>query len=241
MKDATPTESAPRRTLALGSLALALLGLALLGYDVVTETQRSIGWLPLVAGALGLVAAATWGALADARGREPTVPLCAPPAERGAGDGPSGEGTPAAPPPRLYPERRWLAWIAAGALAALLVQALVPLRYYLGDDLYDERFSWRMFSAVRMHECDLRASETVSGAERPVRLMQTIHAGWVTTLQRNREAVMERYLRWRCAHEGVERARLVNQCASPEGRPVPPIVREIDCASGEITREEREP
>ncbi len=237
MTDATPTKSAPLRTLALGSLALALLGLALLGYDVVTETQRAIGWLPLVAGAVGLVAAAVWGALADARGREPSVPLSAPGA---AGEGPSPEGTPTAPAP-VYPERRWLAWIAAGALAAILVQALVPLRYYLGDDVYDERFSWRMFSAVRMHECDLRASETVRGAERPVRLMQTIHAGWVTTLQRNREAAMTRYLRWRCAQEGVESARLVNRCVSPEGRSVPPIVRAIDCASGEITREEGEP
>ncbi|MCS6857609.1 MAG: HTTM domain-containing protein, partial [Sandaracinaceae bacterium] len=34
----------------------------------------------------------------------------------------------------------------------VMVHVLIPLRYYLwpGHDRYDERFSWRMFSAVRV-------------------------------------------------------------------------------------------
>lgn len=124
-----------------------------------------------------------------------------------------------------------------GAVAVLLVQALIPLRYYLGDDAYDERFSWRMFSAVRMQQCDIAASETTHGVTRPVRLIETIHVAWINTLRRNREAVMERYLEWRCEQDGVSRARLENECRTPDGREVPTIVREIECASGEITRE----
>lgn len=237
MSEATKA-NATRRTLALGSVALTVLGLALLGYDVFTEEQRGTGWLPLLAGTVGLIAAALWSALDDARGATPTVPLAAAPADDPtAGEGPFREGTVTAPPPSVYPAKRWLAWIGAGAIAIVIVQALVPLRYYFGDDAYDERFSWRMFSAIRMHECDLSATEMASGAERPVRLMQTIHAGWVTTLRRNREAVMTRYLRWRCTQEGVESARLTNRCVSPEGRAVDPIVREIDCSTGDITAE----
>lgn len=227
-----------RRTLALGSLVLLVLGLALLGYDVLTGVQRTTGWIPLLAGTIGLLAAAIWSALEDARSRAPTVPVETDPPQEA---GPRPDASPASTPPGVHPERRRLPWIAAGAIAIVLVQALVPLRYYLGDDAYDERFSWRMFSAVRMHRCDLRASETVNGHERPVRLMQTIHVAWVTTLERNREAVMQRYLRWRCTQNGVERARLVNRCVSPDGREVDPIVREIDCASGEISRGEVAP
>lgn len=126
-------------------------------------------------------------------------------------------------------------WIGAGVALALLVQALIPLRYYLGDDEYDERFSWRMFSAVRMQECDIRASETKNGRSEPVRLMATVQAGWVNTLRRNREAVWERYLEWRCEQPDVERARLENRCTTPEGERLPVIVSEIDCASGAIT------
>lgn len=127
--------------------------------------------------------------------------------------------------------------IAAGVALALLVQVLIPLRYYFGDDEYDERFSWRMFSAVRIQQCDIRASETRSGRTEPVRLMATVQAGWVTILRRNREAAMERYLEWRCEQPGVTRARLENQCRTPEGERLPTIVREIDCASGRIVRE----
>lgn len=132
------------------------------------------------------------------------------------------------------PVRRW---IAAFAMCVLLAQALIPLRYYFGDDAYDERFSWRMFSAIRMQACDIAASETTNGRTHPVRLMETIHAGWVTTLRRNREPVMEEYLAWRCEHEGVERARLENRCRTPDGTALPTIVRELDCGSGEIRRE----
>lgn len=214
-----------RQVLAFGSAGLVALGLVVLGADVLAEESAVTGWLALVPGALGLVVAAAWGAIDAARDQVPDV------LEREPVDPGDDPGV------HAMREQKRLAWIGAGALAALALQAIIPLTYYLGDDHYDERFSWRMFSAVRMHACDLRAFEVRAGVEQPVNLMRTVQAGWVTTLERNREAVMERYLRWRCGQAGTERARLVNQCRTPDGTAVPPIVRAIDCASGAITRE----
>ncbi|MBW2464764.1 MAG: hypothetical protein JRH11_24155, partial [Deltaproteobacteria bacterium] len=35
-------------------------------------------------------------------------------------------------------------------VAFLAFQLLLPLRYYMGSDEFDERFAWRMFSPIRM-------------------------------------------------------------------------------------------
>lgn len=218
-----PRASGPRAILAYGSLGLTALGLGLVAYDVVTAELRGTGLWAVLAGALGLVASALWGGADDASCVEPDL------VERGARAVPRGEG--AAPLPRRA------AALTIGVAVVLVVQALVPLRYYLGDDAYDERFSWRMFSAVRMHRCALTAYETRGGVEQPVSLHTQVQAGWVTTLERNREAVVERYLRWRCEAEGLSAARLENRCTSPEGRSVPPVLRAIDCASGALRRE----
>lgn len=204
----------PLRILGWGSLAITLLGLGLMARDVFAEEQSSSPWLPLTAGAIGLVATAFWSAIADPVAREPVVK-----------------------PPK---EPRTRHWIVGGVALIVLVQALVPLRYYLGDDLFDERFSWRMFSAVRVYRCDLSALETRDGAERPTRLISTIHVAWINTMRRGREAVIHRYLEWRCDQEGVEAARVVNRCTTPEGNRVPDLVRTIDCESGEISEEDEE-
>ena len=42
---------------------------------------------------------------------------------------------------------RWIALF-------LVVQMAVPASYYLRKDRHDERFSWRMFSTMRMAKCD---------------------------------------------------------------------------------------
>jgi hypothetical protein len=206
--EATVPGGTPLKVLGWGSFALLLLGLGLVARDVFAQEQTGNQWLPLVAGAVGLVVTAAWDAVASPA-RRPTVVL----------------------PPRS-PRRRRLVY--AGVAALMLAQAVIPLRYYLGDDRFDERFSWRMFSAVRVYRCQLRAFETAGGVERPKRLMSTIHVGWITTMRRNREAVMRRYLRWRCEQEGVEGARLVNRCVTPEGNRVPDVVRAIDCGTGAI-------
>lgn len=200
-------EGTPRRILAYGGLGLVLLGLGKLTADALSLERSEAAWLPIIAGTVALMASAVWLAL----------------------DAPA--------PPRLIEEppaearrRTIIAWAVAGLL---LAQALIPLRYYLGDDPFDERFSWRMFSAVRVYQCQLAAFDDVGGVPTQVPLMREIHVGWVTTMRRNRQAVQERYLRWRCDENEIEGARIVNRCTSPEGRRED-VIRTIDCESGKI-------
>ncbi len=204
-------ERGPRFALAIGSGMLTVLGLAFVARDVITEDETGAGWMVLLPGVIGLVAAGIWRGVADAT----DVTTDRPPADRVEGAGK-------------------LRWITIGAVVFLLAQAVIPLRYYFGSDPYDERFAWRMFSDIRMQQCRVSATETAGGSEHVVPLMRTIHVAWITTLERNRSAVVRRYLRWRCEQEGVTSARLTTNCVTPDGRPVPPLVRTIDCASGEI-------
>lgn len=128
-------------------------------------------------------------------------------------------------------------WLVVGFL---LLQLVIPLRYYLGDDDYDERFSWRMFSAVRVIECRTVVHETVGDPPRPrpLRLMATIHEAWIETLKRNREEVIRAFLKRRCDEEDVHEVVLVNQCVGPAGEAVPLIEWKRDCESGETTSPE---
>jgi hypothetical protein len=206
-----------------------VLGAQLLALDVFGQRHGVIGWVCLVQGAFGLLALGITSAIIDA-GRA-VAPLPEPEVTAGQTyrDVVHLEPDARAPKMRL---------VIAGVVVALVIaQALIPLRYYLGDDKYDERFAWRMFSAVRMHECRVGASEVVNGTPRPVPLASTIHEAWQTTLERNREAAIAGYLSWRCEQEGVESARVENTCVSPSGEPVPPVVTEITCSTGEVRRE----
>ncbi|MCB9758856.1 MAG: hypothetical protein H6739_03375 [Alphaproteobacteria bacterium] len=74
-------------------------------------------------------------------------------------------------------------------IAVILVgQLLLPLRYYaFGDDPYDERFSWRMFSPIRMVKCGAR----FEAAGKPVDLNETFHSAWITLVGRGRLDVTE--------------------------------------------------
>src|ERR1041385_7270070 len=58
--------------------------------------------------------------------------------------------------------------ISRFALAFVLVQALLPLHYYLGGPATDERFAWRMFSSVAMSDCKATMYETVEVGEKAV-------------------------------------------------------------------------
>lgn len=116
---------------------------------------------------------------------------------------------------------------------AVAAQLLVPLTYYLRDDPYDERFAWRMFSGVRLQQCDAVATEVHAGAERRVALYGAVSPGWVANLERNRRAVIDRFLEHRCALEGVSAVRLTNRCRDVDGSALPPLEYERDCASEE--------
>jgi hypothetical protein len=128
---------------------------------------------------------------------------------------------------------RIVALIGLAAWMALMIA--IPLRYYVGSDLYDERFSWRMFSAVRVQQCSLDAREVVSGHERPIALMEVLPAPWVSLLERNRPAVLRRFLTWRCASDArPSEVRLTHTCQDASGDPLPPIHRVIDCETRAI-------
>jgi hypothetical protein len=92
----------------------------------------------------------------------------------------------------------------------LLWQVVVPLSYYLGDDVSDERFSWRMFSAIAyFHQtCVATVTEvesSPSGGSTPsvqqLDLRRVLHPTWITLLNRNRRPVVDKFLWTRCQNE----------------------------------------
>jgi len=207
--DEPRSATTPRLILAAGSGLIFLIGVGWVIADVREVTRASNAWWVVSAGVAGLLAAAVWDAVA----RHRAVPL-------------------RAHPPRTTTGR---ALVIAGVVIALLVQLAIPLRYYLGDDRFDERFAWRMFSAVRVYRCDLAAYDVNEGRQSQVNLGRTIHVAWITTMRRSREGVLQRYLSWRCETADVDGARVVNRCVTPEGDQVPDVVRQIDCDDGAIT------
>lgn len=113
----------------------------------------------------------------------------------------------------------------------LLLHVSVPASYYLSDDVYDERFAWRMFSAVRVQQCSLGATETVDGRARPIALQSVLPAPWVALLQRNRPAVIHRFLDWRCLSDTrPSDVSLTHTCQSVTGEMLPAVHHSLECA-----------
>src|SRR5262245_37769335 len=84
-------------------------------------------------------------------------------------------------------------------LAFLAYQVAMPLRYYLGDRGYDERFSWRMFSTLRLQKCQVHVSEATehaaaggASAFQEVTVKRDVQAAWVNLLERVRMPVVEK-------------------------------------------------
>lgn len=112
----------------------------------------------------------------------------------------------------------------------LLLHVATPLSYYVSDDVYDERFAWRMFSAVRVQQCSVDARETVEGVERVIPLQSVIPAPWVSLLQRNRPAVLRRFLEFRCASDAhPSDVRLTHVCRSVTSEALPAVHRSLHC------------
>ena len=132
------------------------------------------------------------------------------------------------------------------------LQIIVPLQYYASNDPYDERFSWRMFSAVRITRCQPTARErpTANAPLRTVRLSGgrdrsgrpvygVIHSAWQTLIRRNRVAVIEAYLSHRCEDALVAEVSIENQCVDVGGRPLPVLRWRRDCATGAVASPEQ--
>lgn len=86
-------------------------------------------------------------------------------------------------------------------VAFLLVNLLVPLKWYLGlafDADVDERFAWRMFSSNSMQRCQVEVREAldVDGqiVERPVPLETIISPAWAKFLAMYHQPTLVRHL-----------------------------------------------
>lgn len=128
--------------------------------------------------------------------------------------------------------------VQIGAALWLAYHLLVPLRYYAlpEHDVYDERFAWRMFSAVREQRCEVTIEQTVLGQERRVNLTTMLPMPWIALVRRNRPAVQHAVLEHLC--EGPldpSAAVITSECTTLSGERAPTLRRAIDCTSGEIT------
>lgn len=79
-------------------------------------------------------------------------------------------------------------WRGRFILVFLLLQLLLPLRYYIAHrDPHDERFAWRMFSPMRMAKCE----PTFVVGTAPLQLSGAFHEAWYELAARGRFSVVE--------------------------------------------------
>jgi hypothetical protein len=127
--------------------------------------------------------------------------------------------------PRMGAIAPFLLW------ALVLVQLLLPLSYYAGlRDPDDERFAWRMFSAVRLRRCTSRLVRDGHPAV-DARPIANLHSSWVAAIDRGRTRVIARYLQQFCGRDAVH---LERQCSSPSGAQLPKVAYRFDCAQASL-------
>ena len=122
----------------------------------------------------------------------------------------------------------WLVW-----------QVAVPLSYYVGDNVDDERFAWRMFSGIWLAHKSCTASVTefrmdpVDGEAQfdAIDLGRTLHGTWVNQLaKKNRRLVVEKFLQNRCeADPSVTEVQYIRTCAGVSQSRIPPVTLRFDC------------
>jgi hypothetical protein len=116
-------------------------------------------------------------------------------------------------------------WSRAFIVLVLGYHVGMPLTYYLSDRVYDERFSWRMFSTVRLQECDIVVTETVmhgdAAVDVPTPVTKDVQTAWISILKRMRPAVIEKYLAHRCDSASATHAKFVGRCRNTDGTLLP--------------------
>jgi hypothetical protein len=165
-------------------------------------------------------------------GAEPPVAAAAAAASPQGDEPAPSEPAAAAPPGKATPIA--LAFIAL----FLLYQVAMPLAYYLGGRGTDERFSWRMFSSVRMQRCSVDVDETVGGEKRAVDLDREVQIAWVGMLERYRPTVVEKLLRRRCERAQASEVRYVRNCVETDGSQSPALKVTLDCEHGKLSSAE---
>ncbi len=105
-------------------------------------------------------------------------------------------------------------WRGRFIVAWIVVQAALPLVYYAARrDPHDERFAWRMFSPMRMIQC--QPSFTMDDRELP--LGTTFHEAWVDVANRGRFSVVEAMGARLCADHPNKRIELRMTCRHLDG------------------------
>ena len=111
-------------------------------------------------------------------------------------------------------------WLANGFIAAFIAsQIWLPLSYYLGNDPFDERFAWRMFSPVRLAKCSVQAYDYSDGSRTPIRLSAEVHHVWIKLLRRARQPVIDKVAETLCerrSQNGMADIRMAVQCIPPD-------------------------
>ena len=99
-------------------------------------------------------------------------------------------------------------------VAFVALQVGLPAAYYVGDDPFDERFAWRMFSPVRLARCTVEAFDATDGSLAPIRLSRELHVVWINLLKRARPAVIDAVADRLCERRSDVRMRL--SCTPPD-------------------------
>jgi hypothetical protein len=123
-------------------------------------------------------------------------------------------------------------------LAFLAFQVAMPLRYYLGDRGYDERFSWRMFSTLRLQQCSMQVAE--AGENQPFRdvaVKRDLQVAWVNLLERVRMPVVEKYLARRCERPSTAKVSYTRRCTNTDGSALPVQTIVMDCGARTLRAE----
>jgi len=135
----------------------------------------------------------------------------------------------------------------ANIFIALFVayQLGMPLRYYMGGRGLDERFSWRMFSSIRMLDCLVEVEEHVGApgdtTRREVNLKKEVQVAWIGLLERGRGLVIEKLLSRRCDQEGVVQVDYHLSCKAPDGAKWPDLDRHMACRDRKLAAGRGEP
>ena len=143
------------------------------------------------------------------------------------------------PPPE--PARR--RWINLAIAVWLVLQLLIPLRFYTApnaiEDQVDERFSWRFFSTTSLQRRQTTVTETldesITSSEPLIPLKALLALGNIKKhLGTGHPDIVERFLRWRCDHPAVHEVRYERSSARPDGSPLPTVQMVIDSATRQV-------
>lgn len=130
-------------------------------------------------------------------------------------------------------ERPRIRWFIG---AFLLVNLLVPLKWYLGQAVgadVDERFTWRMFSSNSLQRSRVKLWETIDvdgqTVEQSLPLETIVPPSWAKFLTRYHQPTLVRHLLSKhCRKTEAQSAGLRRTGTWSDGSPVEPYVMRID-------------